>query len=95
MSGQPLVRSVSRRLRRRAAPALLAGALGLGGCVYAGVGVGVAVPLGPPVVVAHGHVHSAACGHTRYRGRWYHAARHRHGPHCGHVLRGGVWVLIR
>lgn len=74
------------------APALVAAALALGGCL---VHAGVSIPLGPPVVIAHSHVHSSACGHYKHRGRWYHAQGHHHGPRCGHVHRGGVWILVR
>jgi hypothetical protein len=79
-----------KKTRAFYASALCAGALALGGCVVSG---SVAVPLGPPVIVAHGHVHSAHCGHYKHRGRWYHASHHHHGPGCGHTLRGGVWML--
>jgi hypothetical protein len=78
--------------KRLLAPALLAAALAASGCV---VHAGVAIPLGPPVVVAHGHAHSAHCGHFKHRGRWYHSQGHHHGPGCGHKLRGGVWILLR
>ena len=47
------------------------------------------------VVVRSGHVHSDACGHYRYEGRWYHVERHVHGKRCGHVKVRGVWVLKR
>jgi hypothetical protein len=78
--------------KRILAPALLAAALATSGCV---VSAGLAIPLGPPVVIAHGHAHSAHCGHYRHGGRWYHSQGHRHGKNCGHKLRGGVWILVR
>jgi len=64
-------------------------AAGLGGCVV------VAHPhhRGVAVVVPHGHVHDAHCGHYFYRGRWYHWHGHVHGPGCGHVFRGGIWII--
>ena len=79
------------RSRALFASAVCAGALALGGCL---VHAGVAIPIGPPVVVARGHVHSAQCGHYRHRGHWYRAEHHHHGPGCGHRLRGGVWILV-
>ena len=79
---------VHAHLRKLALAALLA--LPLGACVHAHAGVG--VHLGPPVVIAHGHVHSAQCGHFRHRRHWYHAPGHVHGQGCGHRFHGGVWV---
>lgn len=48
---------------------------------------------GVAVVIPHGHVHSATCGHYFYRGRWYHWHGHVHGPGCGHVFKGGIWII--
>jgi hypothetical protein len=59
-----------------------------GGCVVA------AGPHGEVAVIEAGHVHSEACGHYYYGGRWYYHAHHHHGPGCGHVYRGGVWVWV-
>ena len=92
MKRSSLVQSTSRRLRRFGALALVAGSVALGGCVGT---VGVGFHLGPPVVIAHGHVHSAYCGHYRYRGHWYVSHGHRHGPGCGHRFHSGVWILVR
>lgn len=49
---------------------------------------------GMAVVIPHGHVHSAHCGHYFHKGKWYHWHGHRHGPGCGHILRGGVWIIV-
>jgi hypothetical protein len=66
---------------------LLAGLLAFsaGGCVVSGSG--------EIVAVAPGHVCVGDCDHYYDGGRYYHVRGHRHGPGCGHVLRGGVWVV--
>jgi len=48
---------------------------------------------GVAIVVPHGHVHTAHCGHYHYRGAWYHWQGHVHGPGCGHFFKGGVWII--
>jgi len=81
-------------LRIALAGALAVTTVGLFGCVVHPRPAAV-VRLGPPVVIATGHLHTDRCGHFRYDGRWYHVSGHVHGPRCGHVRRGGVWVLVR
>ena len=43
------------------------------------------------VVHEHDHVRYRR-GYREYHGEYH--ARHVHGPGCGHVLRGGVWITI-
>ena len=47
---------------------------------------------GEAVAVAPGHVCVGDCDHYYHGGRYYYA-HHRHGPGCGHILRGEVWVV--
>lgn len=68
-------------------------AFGLTGCVVH------AHPYVPPahhrvVVVDRGHVCHDGCDHYCHEGRWYVVEKHHHGAGCGHVLRGGVWVIV-
>jgi hypothetical protein len=42
--------------------------------------------------VAPGHVCAGECDHYYQGGRYYYVHGHHHGPGCGHVFRGGVWV---
>jgi hypothetical protein len=44
------------------------------------------------VVVEQGHLCTDGCSHYYGEGRWYATEGHCHGPDCGHVLRGGIWV---
>jgi hypothetical protein len=50
----------------------------------------------PPghVVVAEGCHHTAHCGHYYHKGKWHHHGGHVHGHGCGHVFRGGIWVIV-
>jgi hypothetical protein len=48
---------------------------------------------GEVVAVAPGHVCVGDCDHYYHGGRYYYVRGHHHGPGCGHVLRGGVWVV--
>ena len=57
------------------------------GCVVSGTA------RGEVVAVAPGHVCAGDCDHYYDGGRYYYVKGHRHGPGCGHVLRGGVWVV--
>jgi hypothetical protein len=41
------------------------------------------------------HVCVESCNHYHHEGHWYVVAEHRHGPSCGHVFRGGMWIVIR
>ncbi len=45
------------------------------------------------VVVDQDHRCTDRCTHYYHSGHWYVAEGHRHGPGCGHVLRGGVWIV--
>ena len=49
---------------------------------------------GEPVTVRSGHTCVGDCDHYYHGGRYYYVKGHRHGPGCGHVLRGGVWVTL-
>jgi len=49
---------------------------------------------GKRIKIESSHVCSDGCDHYHHHGHWYHAPRHAHGPGCGHVLRGGIWVTI-
>lgn len=35
------------------------------------------------------------CSHYNHEGHWYSDRGHRHGPGCGHALRGGIWITLR
>jgi hypothetical protein len=48
---------------------------------------------GEVVAVAPGHACIGDCDHYYHGGRYYYVKGHRHGPGCGHTLRGGVWVV--
>jgi len=52
-----------------------------------------APPSGVVVAVERVHVHSAACGHYWFDGRWYFHSGHVHAVGCGHVFQEGTWVL--
>lgn len=56
------------------------------GCVVSGHG--------EVVAVAPGHVCIGDCDHYYDGGHYYHVRGHRHGPGCGHVFRGGLWVVV-
>ena len=49
-------------------------------------------PAARVVVIKKGHVHTARCGHYRYKGKWYFVKGHVHGPKCGHAFVGGIWI---
>ena len=71
-------------------------AAALGGCVVHAHGyVHHPAPTGEVVVVERVHVHSAACGHYWYDGRWYVHSGHVHAAGCGHHWNGSVWVAVR
>ncbi len=50
-------------------------------------------PDGKIVVIQHGHIHDAQCGHYWHNGRWYVMHEHHHGHGCGHHFHEGAWVL--
>jgi hypothetical protein len=76
------------KLLMTVAAAMLLGA-GLTGCIFPGHPYhrGVAVTISPD------HVHDAHCGHYYYRSAPYHWEGHSHGDGCGHIARGGIWVI--
>ena len=69
-------------------------AAAIGGCVVHAHPGHVHAMYGPPVVIETAHVHTDACGHFYYGGRWYYSSGHRHVVGCGHVWRGGMWVVV-
>ncbi len=74
----------------------LSAVLLLAGCIVHGRhGARVIIPghIGVVVRLPAAHVCSDDCGHYRYRGEWYHAHGHRHGPGCGHRFHGGIWII--
>ena len=45
------------------------------------------------IIIPHGHIHDAHCGHYKHHGRWRILHGHIHGPGCGHHLAAGIWIV--